>query len=104
VAEVGFLVANLFLRPLVEAAIRGAGAKPVPWRPGDPPPPVLVLDLGALAPEEVARLASAGVQVLAFGPHTQAQAWAALRRAGAVVLPKSRFFETLPQLLASALH
>jgi len=103
VAEVGFLVANLFLRPLVEAAIRSAGAKPVPWRPGDPPPPVLVLDLSALAPEEVTNLAAAGVQVLAFGPHTQAHEWGALRRAGAVVLPKASFFEKLPQLLAAAL-
>lgn len=104
-AEVGFCVPNLFFRPLVEAAIRSASAKPVPWHPGqEPVPPVVVLDLEAIPPEAVAQLCACRVQVLAFAPHTKIGQWASLRRAGAVILAKSAFFAQLPQLLAKALE
>lgn len=98
--EVGICVPNLFLYAVVETAVRSMGARPVRVAPGSSRvPSVLVLDLEAVAPEQVLAWASAGVQVLAFGPHHRRQEWAALRTAGAVVLAKSRFFRELPTLL-----
>lgn len=102
--EVGVLVPNLFLYPVVEAAIRAVDARPKRVEPGERNvPSVVIVDLGAVSPQEVLELAASGVQVLGFGPHTQSAEWHALRAAGAVVLPKSAFFRELPRLLASAL-
>lgn len=98
--EVGVLVPNLFLYSVVETLIRSMGAKPVAVAPGaSRVPEVVVLDVEAVAPEQVVVWASSGVQVLAFGPHQKSAEWQGLRAAGAVVLPKSRFFKELPQLL-----
>ncbi|KDA53373.1 hypothetical protein EG19_06380 [Thermoanaerobaculum aquaticum] len=102
--EVGVFLPNLFLYSVVEAAIRSLGAKPVRVERGTSRlPAVLVLDVEAVPGEQVLAWARAGVQVLAFGPHQKSQEWNALRAAGAVVLPKSRFFRELPSLLEKAL-
>lgn len=102
--EVGVFVPNLFLYSVVETAIRSMGARPVRVEPGATRvPAVVVLDVEAVTGEQVLAWAAAGVQVLAFGPHQKSQKWHALRTAGAVVLPKSRFFQELPSLLEKAL-
>lgn len=102
--EVGVFVPNLFLYSVVETAIRSLGARPVRVALGSPRlPAVLVVDVEAARPEQVLAWASAGVQVLAFGPHHRSQEWAELRAAGAVVMPKLRFFRELPALLEKAL-
>lgn len=102
--EVGVLVPNLFLYSVVEAAIRSLGAKPVRLERGTSHlPAVLLLDVEAVSGEQVLAWARSGVQILAFGPHRKSQEWKVLRMAGAVVLPKSRFFRELPSLLEKAL-
>ncbi len=101
--EVGVLVPNLFLYSVVETAIRSVGARPVRVASSAcRVPPVLVLDAEAVTPEQVLAWARSGVQVLAFGPHHRGQEWGDLRAAGAVVLPKARFFRELPTLLEKA--
>ncbi|HEY5727136.1 MAG TPA: hypothetical protein VIV08_00850, partial [Acidimicrobiia bacterium] len=51
--------------------------------------------------EVIARIAAAGVKVVAFGPHVDAAALDAATEAGAAEsLPRSRFFARLPRLLS----
>jgi len=108
--RVAILVPNLFLFVPVEVAVRGAGAQPVTV--GEPEAAtregcgVLVVDLDALGEHAAPRLAPlcrSGVVVLAFGPHVEGQTLAAVRAAGAVVLPRAAFFPRLPELLDVAL-
>lgn len=102
--EVGILVPNLFLYATVETAVRSLGLRPVRVTADDDPlPPVVIVDVGAVALEQALELSRRGVQVLAFGPHTESRQWAPLRAAGAVVLAKSRFFQELPGLLEKAI-
>jgi hypothetical protein len=50
--------------------------------------------------EIIARIAGAGVKVVAYGPHVDGAALEAGTEAGAAEsLPRSRFFTRLPQLL-----
>jgi len=103
------LVPNLFLRVPVEEAVRGIGAQAVfladlaaAARAGC----VLVLaDLEALDAEgesSVRSLVSSGAAVVVFGPPAATERLGAMRRAGAVAMPRSLFFQQLPQILASA--
>ncbi len=108
--KVGLLVTNLFLRVPVDAAVRDAGAVPVALEgPGDERArscTAVVADLDVLGDDPAAAvktLAAAGAQVLAFGPHVDAARLAAVRSAGAVVLPRGAFLARLPELLRVAL-
>lgn len=108
--RVGVWVPNLLLRVPVDTAVGAAGGWPVAiGGAGEAVAErcaVAVLDLdaaGALAPAAVAEMARVGIVVLAFGPHVDAEALAAARRAGAVALPRSAFLQRLPELLATAL-
>jgi hypothetical protein len=107
--RVAVLVPNLFLRAPIDMAIAGAGAVPVTLTGPDDPAvaecAAVVADLGALGddPGSVARLVRRGAPVLAFGPHVEADALAAARRDGAMVLPRGAFLARLPELLADAL-
>lgn len=108
--QVGMLVPNLFLRVPVETAVRAAGLRPLPLADSGQASRsacrVVVVDLEALGGDPAAAvrvLAAAGKTVLAFGPHVQGEMLAAVRAAGAVVLPRLVFLERLPELLAAAL-
>jgi len=104
-ARVGLLIPNLFMRVPVEAAVRGR-ADVVALAGADAAAAsgcgAVIADLDALGadPEAAVRsLAASGVTVLAFGPHVEGARLAAVRAAGAVVLPRSAFLERLPELL-----
>lgn len=104
--RVGVLTANLFVRVPVELAVRGCGAEPVFLaaleRADQEGCRAVVLDLQAVGPDPqdaIAALTQAGILVLAFGPHVEAEALRRARQAGAVALPRSTFLERLPQLL-----
>lgn len=108
--RVAVLVPNLFLRAPVDAAILGAGAVGVGVAGPDDPRisgcGAIVADVDALGEDPAgaaARLAARGIPVLAFGPHVEGDKLAAVRRAGATVLPRGVFLSRLPELLASAL-
>ena len=108
--RVGVWVPNLLLRVPVDAAVGAAGGWPVAVGGAGEAVgqrcTVAVLDLeaaGALAPAAIAEMTRAGIVVLAFGPHVEADALAAARRAGAVALPRSAFLQRLPELLTTAL-
>jgi hypothetical protein len=109
--RVGLLVPNLFLRVPIEAAIRGAGAQPVfvadakQAHEAGCKAAVLDLDVAGADPSAiVGELTRAGIAVLAFGPHVEAEKLASARRAGAVALARSAFLGRLPELIASALR
>ncbi|HVN76042.1 MAG TPA: hypothetical protein VMT19_06970 [Thermoanaerobaculaceae bacterium] len=107
--RVGLLIPNLFMRVPVEAAVRGradavaladaAAATGSGCR-------AVIADLDALGADPVAAvgaIAAAGASVLVFGPHVEGERLAAVRAAGAVVLPRSVFLERLPELLDALL-
>jgi len=107
--RVAVWIPNLFLRVPVEEAVRTAGGIPVPVAGAAEATTqgcaVAVVDLdaaGTAALTAIAALTRAGVVVLAFGPHVEAEALAAARRSGAVALPRSAFLARLPELLAMA--
>jgi len=107
--RVGVWIPNLFLRIPVDSAVRTAGGWPVTVA-GESAAAgqgcvVAVVDLdaaGVAAPAAIAAMTRAGIVVLAFGPHVEAEALVAARRAGAVALPRSAFLARLPELLATA--
>jgi hypothetical protein len=108
--RVGMLVPNLFLLVPVEAAVREAGA--IGERLGSAAALVsstcrlVIADLDALGPDPVTAvttLTAQGKAVLAFGPAAEDGRLAAVRRAGAVVLPRASFLARLPELLRLAL-
>ena len=107
--KVGLWVPNLFLRVPVDGAVSAAGGRPVviggAAEAAKQGCVVAVVDLeaaGALAPAAIAEMTRAGIVSLAFGPHVEAEALAAARRAGAVALPRLAFLQRLPELLAAA--
>lgn len=109
--SVAILVENLFLFVPVETAVKSVGARPVAVREPEAAKPegcrVLVVDLDALGEGAAARLAPlcrGGIVVLAFAPHVEGRALAAVRAAGVVALPRSAFFPRLPELLDAALE
>lgn len=57
---------------------------------------------GALEAVREVRERSAGVRLVAFGPHVMEDALEAAREAGAEVLPRGAFVKRLPELVASA--
>lgn len=109
-AAVGVLVPNLFVQVPVDAAIRAAGAVPVPLRSAEDEAvtdcALIVVDLGALGEdigEAVRALRRSRAEVLAFAPHVGAELLRAARAAGAVAMPRGAFLARLPELLAAGL-
>jgi hypothetical protein len=108
---VGLLIPNLFTRIPVESAVRERGGEPLALTAITDAVGVgcglVIVDLGAPgapAPAEIERVVAAGVPVLGFGPHVDAESLAGSRRAGAVVLPRGAFLSRLPELLETALR
>ncbi|MGH8935151.1 MAG: hypothetical protein ACRDXD_02600, partial [Acidimicrobiia bacterium] len=100
---VAILTRNLLDRSRIEEAVAAAGFRPVAW--GESVAPALALvDLAHPQAEPVIEeLAGAGVPTVAFGPHVDEEALARAAALGAGrSLPRSRFFRSLPQLLAEA--
>ncbi|MDQ3782026.1 MAG: hypothetical protein M3349_03700 [Actinomycetota bacterium] len=102
---------DLMDRSKVAAAAEAAGFELAVWRNpgsvaaglGSSPPAVALVDVThPTALEIIAALAGAGVRVVAYGPHVDTAALDAASRAGATeVLPRSRFFARLTELLSS---
>ncbi len=100
---------DLMDRSKVTAAAEAAGTDLAVWRnPGavedglaGSTPRIALVDLThPAALEVIARIAGAGVKVVAYGPHVDGAALEAATEAGAAEsLPRSRFFTRLPQLL-----
>jgi hypothetical protein len=67
-----------------------------------PPPRIAIVDLAhPAALDLIARIAGAGVPVVAYGPHVDAASLEAATAAGAgEALSRSRFFARLPRLLS----
>lgn len=107
-AQVAVVTANLLDRTRIESAVKAAGFDPVLWGATAAVPeglrsrkPVLALvDLELDEADAVIRgLAEAGVRTVAFGPHVDDLALARARSLGAAdALPRSRFFQRLPDL------
>jgi hypothetical protein len=107
--RVGLISVNLMDRTTIEPRVARSGSQLVVWdgRAGDPslfggvPLDLALVDLAL--PEAVpvvARLAEAGVRVIAFGPHVDRDLLRRARGAGAdVVLARSAFFAKLDDLL-----
>jgi hypothetical protein len=108
--RVGILVDNLFIRAVVESAVRGADASPVVL-------PDLASATGGGCGALIAQLEGcgadpaaafrpllrAGIVVLVFTSTAATEAVAAARQAGAVVLTRSALLARLPELLDTAL-
>lgn len=109
--RVALVGTDLMDRSKVAAAAEAAGVELAVWRNpgsaaaglGGSPPEVALVDVThPAALEIIALLAGAGVRVVAYGPHVDTAALVAASQAGATeVLPRSRFFARLPQLLGS---
>ncbi|MGH9167280.1 MAG: hypothetical protein ACRD02_05500, partial [Acidimicrobiia bacterium] len=100
---VAILTRNLLDRSRIEEAVATAGFRPVAW--GESAVPALALvDLAhPQAEPAIEELAGAGVPTVAFGPHVDEEALARAAALGAGrSLPRSRFFRSLPELLAEA--
>jgi hypothetical protein len=93
---------NLMDRTRIEAAVRSEGWVPVRF-PGDTAsqPTLAFVDLESRESDTAIRaLASAGVRVIAYGPHVDDLAMVRARSLGATeALPRSRFFTRLSDLL-----
>ncbi|MFH1176962.1 MAG: hypothetical protein V1750_06105 [Acidobacteriota bacterium] len=108
--RVGIRVDNLFIRAVVESAVRGAGAWPIVLpklaSATGSGCGVLIAELegcGADAAAAFRPLMRAGLVVLAFTSTAANEAVVAAREAGAVVLARSAFLARLPRLLDTAL-
>jgi hypothetical protein len=105
--QVGVLVENLFLRVPIEEAVSGAGARAVLLADlaaaAGAGCGLVVADLDVLGPEaeaHVRSLVSSGRAVVIFGARGDDERLAAVRRAGAVAMPRSLFLQQLPEILA----
>ena len=108
-AGVALVGSDLMDRSKVAAVAAAAGEELAVWRnPGaveaglaGASPRIALVDLAhPAAPAVIARLAGAGVKVVAYGPHVDTAALEAATAAGASEsLPRSRFFARLPELL-----
>lgn len=106
---VGCLTRNLMDRARVEEAVKAAGLAMRPWGSladleedviGRRPVLALVDLEHPQADQGLRRLTEAGVRTAAFGPHVDDLGMARARALGAAeVLPRSRFFIRLPELL-----
>lgn len=108
-AAIGVLAPNLFVRAAVDAAVLGAGARPIAINAGEKPRTsgikVVIIDLEALGErtaEIVAAFSAARVTVLAFAPHVATEILRTARAGGAIALPRQAFLARLPELLAIA--
>lgn len=107
---VALIGTDLMDRSKVAAVAEAAGLELAVWRnPGAVDagldagtPAVALVDLNhPAAIEIIGRLAGVGVRVVAFGPHVDTEALRAAERAGAgEVMPRSRFFARLSDLLS----
>jgi hypothetical protein len=107
---VALVATDLMDRSKVAAASEAAGIELAVWRNpaaveeglAGPPPRIALVDLThPAALDLIARIAGAGVPVVAYGPHVDAAALEAATAAGAgEALPRSRFFARLPRLLS----
>jgi hypothetical protein len=78
---------DLVFRAKLEGVVRSAGGRVT----RAPPAALAVVELsGPAAVERVRELVAAGVPVLAFGPHVEADLLRAAREAGAEAVPNSR--------------
>ncbi len=106
--QVAVVTANLLDRTRIESAVTAAGFDPVLWSEagavaeglGSRKPVLALVDLELDEADAVIRgLAEAGVRTVAFGPHVDDLALARARSLGAAdALPRSRFFQRLPDL------
>lgn len=98
-ARIGDAVRRLGLEPRVTAtttALREALAEAV----------LAIVDLqahGIGSIEAIREASAAGTPVVAYGQHTDAALLRQARDAGAIAVPRSAFFERLPELVASAM-
>lgn len=102
----GILVANAFVRAVVEEAVASGGLEVLPLTAPPASRPVLRVlvagldDLGPRAGDDVARLRRAGTAVLVFGRNGQEPALRALAALGAVTATRGAFLASLPELLS----
>jgi hypothetical protein len=104
-ARVASIVGDLMLASRVRTSLEGAGHEvtqaPTLAEASAGGPELIVADLDAIPPDE---LAGAGVPVIAFYQHTDAEL---KRRAGeaglAVAVPRSRMVRELPELVSRVL-
>jgi hypothetical protein len=91
------LTRDLFFRARLQGVVRAGGGEPCDVLPAD----LAVVELsGAGALERVRELTGAGCEVLAFGPHTDAESLRAARAAGARAVPNSQVETEIWQWLA----
>jgi len=98
-SETAVLVAtrDLFFRGKLEGIVKAAGARVAQ----EETPSLAVVELGsAAALERVRELVAAGVSVIAFGSHVEADVLRAAREAGAEAVPNSRVEAVLLAALA----
>jgi hypothetical protein len=90
---------DLFFRGKLEGLIKSAGARVAAGEPAA----LAVVELGsAAALERVRELAAAGMRVIAFGSHVDADVLRAAREAGAEAVPNSRVEAVLLAALADS--
>jgi hypothetical protein len=99
---VAILSGNLIDRSRIEQAVVAAGFRPVAGGESSAPALALVDLAHPQAEPFIEELAGAGVPTVAFGPHVDENALDRASALGARSLPRSRFFRSLPELLAEA--
>jgi hypothetical protein len=92
--NVAILTRDLLDRSRIDAAVRAAGGRVTDLEIAN----VVFVDLRTVSPREITAYAEMAT-VVAYGPHVEADVLAAASAAGALALPRSKFFARLPELL-----
>lgn len=92
--NVAIISRDLLDRSRIEAAVRAANGQVTDVEVAN----VVFADLRFVPAHDITRYAEAAT-VVAYGPHVEVDLLAAAAAAGAMVLPRSKFFARLPELL-----
>ena len=92
--NVAILTKDLMDKTRIEAVVRAAGGRVTDLEIAD----VVFVDLRTVPPREITAHAEMAT-VVAYGAHVDGDVLAAAAAAGALALPRSRFFARLPELL-----
>ncbi len=92
--NVAILTRDLMDKTRIEAVVRAAGGRVTDVEIAN----VVFVDLRTVAPSEITAHAEMAT-VVAYGAHVDGDVLAAASAAGAMAMPRSRFFARLPALL-----
>ncbi len=92
--NVAIISNDLMDRSRIDAAVRAAGGRVTDLEIAN----VVFVDLRAVSPREITAHAEMAT-VVAYGPHVAVDVLAAAAAAGAIAMPRSKFFAQLPELL-----